>query len=303
MRPAESLEEFYKDHPEIKLPSLGDPRKEAGHFNVYPRGEVCHALSIYHRRDFYKISLIIGGGTIYYADKTITIEHCALVFSNPAVPYSWEPAPVKQTGYFCLFTEDFINTDSRNESFMESPLLKPGVNPVYFVDEEQVLTISALFRQMMREMDSDYMYRYDLLRNYVNLIVHEAHKLKPVGGHLNHSNASSRIATLFLELLERQFPIDSPDYALKLRTAADYAGKLSVHVNHLNRAVKEVTGKTTTTHIAERVVKEAKALLRHTDWNIADIAYSLGFEYPAYFNNFFKKQTAANPKTFRSQTV
>ena len=52
-------------------------------------------------------------------------------------------------------------------------------------------------------------------------------------------------------------------------------------------------------HIAERVAKEAKALLRHTDWNIADIAYSLGFEYPAYFNNFFKKQTTLNPKAFR----
>ncbi|HZE83400.1 MAG TPA: AraC family transcriptional regulator, partial [Puia sp.] len=175
MHPTESLEKFYKDHPEIKKPSLVDLNKAVGHFNVYPRGKVCHALTVYHRRDFYKISLIHGGGTLNYADKTIAIGNSALVFSNPAVPYSWEPAPVKQTGYFCLFTEDFISNNSRNESFIESPLFKIGGDPVYFVDEDQVRIISRLFVQMMETIDSDYIYKYDLLRNYVNLIVHEAH--------------------------------------------------------------------------------------------------------------------------------
>ncbi len=105
---------------------------------------------------------------------------------------------------------------------------------------------------------------------------------------------------MFLELLERQFPIESPDKPLTLRTAQDYALRLSVHVNHLNRAVKEVTGRPTTAHIADRVVSEAKALLQHTDWNIADIAYGLGYDYPTYFNNFFKKMTGSNPLKFRN---
>ena len=37
---------------------------------------------------------------------------------------------------------------------------------------------------------------------------------------------------------------------------------------YLNRAVKEVTGKLTTTHVTERIIGEAKALLQHTNWNI-----------------------------------
>ena len=77
---------------------------------------------------------------------------------------------------------------------------------------------------------------------------------------------------------------------------------LSVHVNYLNSSVKEVTGKPTTTHIAERIISEAKALLQHTDWNIAEIAYALGFEYPTYFNNFFKKKTGHIPKSVRAAT-
>lgn len=112
-----------------------------------------------------------------------------------------------------------------------------------------------------------------------------------------------RICHLFFELLERQFPIDSPHFQLKLKTANDYAYGLSVHVNHLNRAVKEATGKTTSEHISSRITQEAKALLQHTSWNISEIAYSLGFEYSAYFTNFFKKNTGFSPKKFREDCV
>ena len=74
---------------------------------------------------------------------------------------------------------------------------------------------------------------------------------------------------------------------------------MSVHVNHLNAAVQEVTGKATTVHINEKLIAEAKFLLAHTDYNVAEIAYSPGFEYPSYFNNFFKKNTHITPKAYR----
>ena len=104
-------------------------------------------------------------------------------------------------------------------------------------------------------------------------------------------------------MLERQFPIETPDRPLLLNTAQAYSSSLAIHVNYLNRAVKETTGKSTTTHITERIAREARALLQHTDWNIAEIAYALGFEYPTYFNNFFKKMTGTNPSTFRESLV
>jgi len=74
-----------------------------------------------------------------------------------------------------------------------------------------------------------------------------------------------------------------------------------VHVNHLNRAVKETTGKNTSELIAGRVVNEAKALLKHTDNTVAEVAYSLGFEHPSNFIIFFKKQTGLTPKALRDK--
>ena len=51
------------------------------------------------------------------------------------------------------------------------------------------------------------------------------------------------------------------------------------------------------------LVTEAKALLLHTDWSVADIAYSLGFEYTTYFNNYFKKQTGHTPLSLRKLSI
>ncbi|MGF7042285.1 helix-turn-helix domain-containing protein [Mucilaginibacter lappiensis] len=260
----------------------------------------CKACS-YNRRDFYKISLLYGNSRLYYADRGIELNQPALVFSNPMIPSSWEPSPEDQGGYFCLFNEEFLKEKDRDIVLQESPLYKIGADPVYLLTDEQAADLDRIFQSMVKEFNSQYIHKYALLKNYVNLILHEAMKMQPAGNYFKHHNANERISTLFLELLDRQFPIDSPGQALKLKTPNQYAEYLSVHVNHLNRAVKEITGKTTTVLIAERIIKEAKALLTHTDWNIAQIAYSLGYEYPNYFNNFFKKQTGLTPRSLRIQ--
>ncbi len=302
MKQSESLQEFYTRVPQANPTGLSINNAGPGHFNIFSR-EHCFPKTSYIRRDFYKISLIIGTGKLYYANKWIAIDRPALLFSNPVVPYSWEAISETQTGWFCLFTEDFIHPNERRESLQESPLFRIGGSPVFFIDEQQQKELSSIFCKMLAEMGSIYTHKYDLLRNHLHIIIHEAMKMQPAGTYVKHHNASSRITSLFLELLERQFPIDTPETSLRLKTANDYARSLSVHVNSLNRSVKDITGKTTTEHISSRIVKEAQALLVHTDWNVSEIAYSLGFEYPAYFNNFFKKQTHLTPSEARKSAV
>jgi AraC family transcriptional activator of pobA len=183
---------------------------------------------------------------------------------------------------------------------LQSPLFQIGGTPILAINKEQKKGFVAIFQKMIAEQDIDYLYKDEIIRNYSNLLIHEALKMQPSESYAQQKNAAARITSIFLELLERQFPIESTDQSLELRAAQDYAKHLSVHVNYLNSSVKEITGKTTTEHIAERIVSEAKALLRHTDWNISEIAYALGFEYPTYFNNFFKKKTGHIPKSIRA---
>ncbi|WP_375417579.1 helix-turn-helix domain-containing protein [uncultured Hymenobacter sp.] len=272
----------------------------SGQFNVYAREQFHLRKLTFGRRDYYKIALLTGSSRYNYATRGVLIERPALVFSNPLIPYSWEPVSEEQGGYLCMFTEEFLIINDRAASLQESPLFRLGSDPVYFVDEARYADLAHLFAKMLQEMNSGYAYRQEVVRNYLNLIFHEALKLQPQATYYPHPNATSRIVSLFQGLLERQFPIDSPNHGLKLRTPGDFARCLSVHVNHLNRAVRALTGKPTSAHIAERILREAKALLQHTSWSTAEIAYGLGFAYPTYFNNFFKKQTGTTPSALRA---
>jgi AraC-like DNA-binding protein len=272
-------------------------------FNVFQIESDGAATRIYSRKDFYKICLTTGKSIIHYADRSFEEDGTVLFFGNPHIPYSWETLSTTYIGYTVLFSEGFFKASDRTESLQRSPLFKIGGTPILKITDEQRQFLSAIFQKMIDEQKGNYAYKDDLMRNYINLIIHEALKLQPSEHYDQHKNAATRLTSVFLELLERQFPIESADNPLQLKTAQDYANSLNVHVNYLNRTLKEVTGKPTTAHIAERIVSEAKALLQHTDWNIADIAYALGFEYPTYFNNFFRRLTGTNPKSLRTTEV
>lgn len=78
MKLTETLEDFYT----IKVNGMPENlKKEIGHFNVFKLddfvGSICKPFP-YTRKDFYKISLIIGKNKVHYADKIAVIEDQAL---------------------------------------------------------------------------------------------------------------------------------------------------------------------------------------------------------------------------------
>ena len=297
MKSIESLEEFYRRKFDW-LPE--EVRKDLGHFNMFhlePYVEGKPRTIPYRRRDFYKIILVKGNSHVHYADQVIEIKKQALCFSNPQIPYKWEHLDRIREGVYCIFNENFFHQFGQ---FNEYEVFQPHGSHVFELEDEQFSMIQEVFDRMEKEFNSDYKYKFDVVRNNVFELLHFALKLEPSAKlQLHPKNASSRITMLFMELLERQFPIDEAHNAVHLRTASEFAEKLNVHVNHLNRAVKETTEKTTTQVIADRIVQESKVLLKHTNWNISEIAYSLGFTEATHFNNFFKKHLDLSPSTYR----
>lgn len=298
-----TLQQFYKDY----LPA-GAARQcvllpQMGHFNVFKRGELCKRLTQIHRSDFYKISLVMGTGILHLGHQKIEIKGRALIFYNPATPHLWESVSEKQEGYFCLFNNHFIAPSLADNNFRSSALYNTALNPVYHLSKKQADGLLFIFERMMEEVETGYTQKYEVLLHYVHLLIHEAHKMNALNSASDkYANASARLSSMFIEMLERQFPVDSTEHALRLKTPHDFANKLSVHVNYLNRAVKEITGRSTSEIISARVANEAQALLTHTDNTVAEIAYSLGFEHPSNFNTFFRKQTSKTPKMVR-QTI
>jgi AraC family transcriptional activator of pobA len=293
----ETIEEFYKR----KFDWMPDTiRNEIGHFNIFKLepfvGDKAQPVP-YKRRDYYKIMLVIGNSKVHFADKVVEVQKQALSFSNPQIPYKWEHLDTVRDGFFCVFNQHFFHQYGNLNQYS---VFQPNGTHVFELTDEQVFNVQSTFERMFDEINSEYVHKYDVLRTLVFELLHFAMKMQPYEKFDKQPvNASQRISTLFLELLERQFPIDDNHQSVSLRAASDYAGQLNVHVNHLNRAVKETTQKTTTQIIAERIMQEAKVLIKHSNWNVAEIAYALGFNEVTHFNNFFKKHTQLSPLKFR----
>lgn len=306
---SKSIDEFYQEisgdaSTELSTLLPDGIQKEIGHFNVFNIKELYERLKEksfmpYDRRAYYKISLIRGKNRVEYADKIIDVEKNALLFATPKIPYNYVPKDAQQSGHFCVFTSEFLTKDKIGIELDTLPIFQTNGYPVFQLTDEETLEIDLLFNKIHKEINSDYVYKYDLIRNYVAELIHFGQKLQPVTALYSKHNSAARVSSLFLELLERQFPIESPHQRLELKSAKDFATRLAIHVNHLNKVLKENSGKTTTELISERLIHEAKILLKETDWNISEIAYSLGFEELAHFSNFFKKQTTMTPLSFR----
>ncbi len=299
----ENLLQFYKRiHRESTNDQLVHYKGEE--FYDIIRARCSEGKTTFSYRDFYKVSLVKSQGKLYYADRWILIDRPAIMFSSPLVPYAWEGIRSNgDDGRFLIFNEMFVRGDHNRASLSETPLFDPKMERVYFIDDAEVASIDSLFDKMEEVIHSDYSGKADELRCYLHLLIHEAMRVKAISSYEPHNNAAKRIAELFLALLDRQFPVDIPDKKLVLSTANDYADRLNVHVNHLNRVVKGATGKTTTQLINERIAQESSQLLQHSSLSIGEIAFGMGFEENSSFSKFMKKQTGKTPTELRSKLV
>lgn len=306
---ASTLAEFYQELTTPAGAELGTLlpsgiQQEVGHFNVFDVAALWQAVqgkpaTTYACRSFYKISLLCARSRVEYADTAVDIDQPTLVFSTPRVPHQWRPLEGSQTGHFCVFTPTFLQPATSGVALAELPVFKAEAPPIFPLSPAETTRVQAIFGRMHEELASDYAFKYDALRAYVLELIHLGQKRQPAWAlHPIHS-AAARLTSRFIELLEQQFPLETPQQYLRLRSAHDYADQLAVHVNYLNKVLKETTGRTTRDLIGGRIVREAQVLLRHTDWTMAAIADSLGFTDVAHFSHFFKRQVSLAPGAFR----
>ena len=299
------LSEFYQEINQEPPVNLGT---DIGHFNIFEVKKLYEGAKekpkmTYNRRTYHKISLIHGKNRVEYANEIIEVNDFALLFSTPRVPYHYLPQDLNQDGFFCVFSDSFLPKTNDGGGFEELPLFHSEFHPVFLLDQSQYQVLYSHFEKMNVELNSDYKYKYELIRNYIMELVHFGQKLQPAPTHNPVQNSTRRITSLFLELLERQFTLESPDQKIQLRSPADFADRLSVHVNYLNKVLKESTEMTTSSIITSRIAKEAQFLLRETPWNISEIAFCLGFEETAHFSNFFKKHIGSSPLKYRDRIL
>lgn len=78
-----------------------------------------------------------------------------------------------------------------------------------------------------------------------------------------------------------------------------FAEKACLTPNYFSDLVRKETGLTPKDIITHHIVAHAKQLLTKNSDDVAQIAYALGFEYPAHFSRLFKRISGQTPSEFR----
>lgn len=247
-----------------------------------------------HRHDFYQILFMTHGAGRWNIDFTeVPLEAGALAFAPPGSVHTWTSLE-NAKGFILCFAEEFLHLQNLPVAMIREC---PGFDPARFVPalhlgDHDCRRIKALWDRILEEyIEKRPRYRIALAIKLWELFV-EIQRLIPE----NTGAKSSRLSPLtirFFRLLD--------DQPCKIQSAARLADSLRVSRSWLNQQIKKETGKNLTQHIRARVMLEAKRLLAHSEYNVSEIAFELGFKDPGYFARLFRQYESRAPNEFRDQ--
>lgn len=77
------------------------------------------------------------------------------------------------------------------------------------------------------------------------------------------------------------------------------AGQVHLNPDYLNRIFKKETGMSLSQYVITQKMERAKWLLRHTDWQIGEVAVAVGYLNYSSFNKSFRKAVGQSPQDYK----
>lgn len=248
-----------------------------------------------HRHEYYTIIFIEKGEGTHFVDFTeYKIEDRTIYFIQPGqmhqVILSAEPI-----GWVITFTEQFLIANSIPEKMINDIYLfnDYGQSPPLAINENDMAVYRSLAEQMAHFAASLETYTQEAVGALVKLFLIQSNNHCSLRKSNNPQllETSNHILRTFKQSLNKRYA--------QSHMVSDYAEELAVTADYLNKTVKNLTGKSAKEHIQSKLITEAKRSLLFSNISNKELAFELGFEESAHFNNFFKKITGQTPSEFR----
>jgi AraC family transcriptional regulator, transcriptional activator of pobA len=246
-----------------------------------------------HRHDFYQIFWITRGERLFSIDfDRFPVQAPSFVFVPPGAVHTFGTLE-STSGYMLSFQQGFLEAQGHTiDLFQDCPAFDPAhfravlqVTPP--VEERVTHGVEQIFAEFSTKQHGYQTATAALLRL---LFVEISRALS------NHVVSSSfqKYSPLTARFLRR---LHFRPY--QIASASEVSRFLGVSRSWLNQLVRKETGKNLTEHLQGRLILESKRLLAHSDLNISQIAYQLGFEDASYFTRLFRQIAQTSPSEFR----
>ncbi|RLJ77308.1 helix-turn-helix domain-containing protein [Pedobacter alluvionis] len=205
----------------------------------------------------------------------------------------------EQPGRLVFYNRDFYCIQLHDEEVACDGLLFNNINnmPMTVIPEQDATFIEYLFSRMEDEFELKDGSLEEMIRTYLKQLLIKSTRLWKVQ-HLEGVMAAS--PNNDLEFFRKFTQLVEALYKQK-HNVADYADLLLIAPKTLTHRFKRLGLPQPNEIIKNRIILEAKRLLVHTDKSAKEIAYSLGYDDPAYFSRLFLIKTGEPPSGFRSK--
>lgn len=286
-------------HKDIKTYTFAEMAQQYSDFAL-KRMEVVYRASngapdVPHRHDYYTIIFIEKGEGIHYVDFTeYKISDQTVYFIQPGQMHQLI-LTAEPVGWVITFTENFLIANSIPEKMINDIFLfnDYGQSPPLSINEEDMPVYKNLIIQMFHFSESLETYTLEAVGSLVKLFLIQSNNHCSLRKSNNPQliETGNHILRTFKQSLNKNYAT--------AHMVSDYADELAVTSDYLNKTVKNLTGKSAKDHIQSKLITEAKRSLLFSNISNKELAYELGFEESAHFNNFFKKITGQTPSEFR----
>lgn len=251
------------------------------------------------KSQFYRIGFCRQGSLqVDFGLETFTHTKNTIHFNFPGQLFSLDKVSDNMYSLYILFTTEFIESLIPSLSLQSLyPFLDYAGVPFFQLSETEAQKTENLFFEIDNEVKNNNPDKAQVIKHLINLILITAKRsyIRQELTTVYHNSKASSLVTRFKKLVGQHF--------ISIRSVSEYASKLAVTPKHLSKVVKDETGKTPSDFINEMLMMEIKALLRHSQLNISEIAYQLEFSDPSHLTNFFKKHQGISPQHYRNEMI
>jgi len=249
------------------------------------------------RSNFYRIAFCFGGSIeVQIGLEKFKHEPNTIHFNAPDQLFAFRNKSADVQMYYAQFTADFIEEILSTGKIKKLyPFFDYSNVPFFKLGDMEAKKIKGLLEKISDEIKHGGAENSRAVKLLLNLIMIEAKRtyLKSGLHHLKNEKNDPQLLKNFKRELSHQF--------LTIRAVKDYAARLAVSPNHLNKIVKRETGKSPGQLIDEMLIMEIKALLKYTDLSISEVAYQLDFTDTSHFSKFFKRHAGFAPLDYRKR--